>query len=172
MLSGSKCSEQAASPEQTTRRTKSRPTEKGSKQLRWECPSCSRNFKVETPRLHSVAACDRPETNEIPKLPPIPEAVWQQPLETSINQCSFNKTNIDSTSRTTIASQTSPPKGTQPQNCVVTTEHTPRNQTGNEPVPFLIAPRTALPISKVQNSMQRVPLMEIQQLYLSPLQPH
>ena len=30
-----------------------------------------------------------------------------------------------------------PPKGTQPQNYVATTEHPPVNQTGNEPVPFL-----------------------------------
>ena len=32
---------------------------------RWECPSCSPNFKLKTPRLHSGVACDRPETNEI-----------------------------------------------------------------------------------------------------------
>ena len=36
-----------------------------------------------------------------------------------------------------MASQTSPPKGTQPQNHVDTTEHSPGNQTGNEPVSFL-----------------------------------
>ena len=36
-----------------------------------------------------------------------------------------------------MASQTSPPKGTQPQSHVVATEHSPGSQTGNEPVPFL-----------------------------------
>ena len=36
-----------------------------------------------------------------------------------------------------MANQTSPPKGTQPQNYVVTTEHTPGNQTGSEQIPFL-----------------------------------
>ena len=38
--------------------------------------------------------------------------------------------------KTTVASQTLPPKGTQPQNYVVTTEQPSGNQTGNEPVPF------------------------------------
>ena len=41
------------------------------------------------------------------------------------------------TSKTTVASQTSPPRGTQPQNYVVATEHPTGNQTGKEPVPFL-----------------------------------
>ena len=78
------------------------------------------------------------------KLPPIPEVVWQQPSETSTNQCNLKNTNNDSTiyytretSKTTVASQLSPLKGTQPQNYVVSTERRPRNQTGNEPVPFL-----------------------------------
>ena len=44
---------------------------------------------------------------------------------------------LQETSKTTVANQTSPPKGTQPQNYVVTTEHPPGNQTGNEPVPVL-----------------------------------
>ena len=95
------------------------------------------------PRLYSRAACDRPEIIEIPKLPPIPKVVWQQPSESSKNQCNLKNTNNDSTknytqetSKTTVASQTSPPKGTQPQNYVNTTEHPPGNQTRNEPVPF------------------------------------
>ena len=33
------------------------------------------NFTLETPRLHSGAACDRQETTETPKTPPIPEVV-------------------------------------------------------------------------------------------------
>ena len=48
-------------------------TKSKKKMLRWECPSSSPNFKLKTPRLHSGAACDRPETNEIPKLPRIPK---------------------------------------------------------------------------------------------------
>ena len=41
-------------------------------------PSCSPNFKLAMPRLHSGTASDRPETNEISILSPIPEVVWQQ----------------------------------------------------------------------------------------------
>ena len=88
------------------------------------------------PRLHSGAACDRPETNEISKLPPIPEVVWQQPTENVTNQNNLNNTTNDSTLKRNVASQTSPPKGTQPQNHVDTTEHLPGNQTGNELVSF------------------------------------
>ena len=142
MLVWSKRNEQTASPEQTTGRTKSCPTEICSKQLRWECSSRSPNFKLETPRLQSGAECDRPEINEIPKLPPITEVVRQQPTETITNQNNLNSTNIDSIihytqEKTTVASQTSPPRGTQPQNYVVTREQPSGNQTGNEPVPFL-----------------------------------
>ena len=38
---------------------------------------------------------------------------------------------------TTVASQILPPNGIQPPNHVIGTEQPPRNQTGNEPVPFL-----------------------------------
>ena len=38
---------------------------------------------------------------------------------------------------TNVARQTSPPKRTQPQNYVITTEQPPGNQARNEPVPFL-----------------------------------
>ena len=90
------------------------------------------------PRLHSGAACDRPETKEISKLPPIPEVVWQfLPTENVTNQNNLNNSTNDSALKTNVASQTSPPKGTQPQNHVDTTEHPPGNQTGNELVPFL-----------------------------------
>ena len=71
---------------------KQRPTGKSLKQLRWECSSCSPNFKLETPRLHSGAACNRPQTIEITKLPPIPEVVWQQPAETSTTKCNSKDT--------------------------------------------------------------------------------
>ena len=88
------------------------------------------------PRLHSGAARDRPET-KTSKLPPIPEVVWQQPTENVTNQDNLKKTTNDSTSKTNVASQTSPPKGTQPQNHVDTRERPSGNQTGSEPVLFL-----------------------------------
>ena len=74
------------------------------------------------PRVHSGPACDRPETNEISKVPPIPEVVWQQPTENDTNQDNLNNITNESTLKTNVASQTSPPKGTQPQNHVDATE--------------------------------------------------
>ena len=154
MLIWTKCSEQTGSPKQTTGRTKPAPIEKCSKQLRWKCPSCSPNFKVKTPRLHSGAACGRPETIEIPKFPPISEVVWQQPSQTSTNQCNLNNTNDNSTSKTTVASQTSPTRRNQPQNYVVATEQPPGNQTGKEPVPFFNCSKNCP--TDIQNSEQHV----------------
>ena len=80
------------------------------KQLRWECPSCSPNIKLKTPCLYSRAACDTPETNEISNLPPIPEVVWQQPTEIVTDQDKINNTNNDSTLQTNVVNQTSRPK--------------------------------------------------------------
>ena len=57
------------------------------------------------PRLNSGTACDRQEINETAKLPPIPEAGWQQHSETSIKQHRLNITNIDSTSQNTQETQ-------------------------------------------------------------------
>ena len=103
------------------------------------------------PRLHSGNASDRPELTEKSKLPPIPEVVWQQPTENDTKQDNLNNISKDSTLKTKVASQRSPPKGNQPQSYVDTTERPPGNQTGNEVVPFLTAPRI-LPIPKMQNS--------------------
>ena len=89
------------------------------------------------PRFYSGAACDIPETDEIPTLPPIPEFVCQQPTETFTGQADINNTNNDSTSKTTVASQMSTPKRIPPQNYMVATEYPPGNQTGKEPVSFL-----------------------------------
>ena len=89
------------------------------------------------PRLHSEAAWDRPEIHEKPKLPPIPEVVWQQHTENDTKQDNLNNKNKNSTLKAQVASQTSPPKGTQSQNYVDTTEHPPGNQIVNEPVPSL-----------------------------------
>ena len=106
------------------------------------------------PRLHSGAACDRPEKNEKSKLPPIPEVVWQQPTENDINQFNLNNNNKDSTLKTNVASQTSPPKGTQPQNYVETTEQPPGNQTGHELVPFFDCSKNST--TNTQNTEQHV----------------
>ena len=172
MLPWTKCSKQTASPEQKTGRTKPSPSEKCAKQLTWECPSCSPKFKLTAPRLHFGTASDRPETNEISELPPIPEVVWQQPTETITNQDNLKIKNNDSTLKTNVASQTSPPKWTQPQSHVVTTEQSSGNQTGNESVSFLNCSKSSS--TDIQNTEQPVAfsLTEIQQLHLSPLQPH
>ena len=159
--------------------TGSGPTRKCSEHLRWERSSCGANFKLRKPRLHSGAACDTPGTTEIPKVPPIPEIVWQQPSETSTNQSNLNIINNDltiqytqETSKRTVASQTSPPKGTQLQNYVDATEHPPGNQTGNEPVPFLICSKNCP--TDTQNSEKHITvhLLEVQQFHPSPPQPH
>ena len=106
------------------------------------------------PRLHSGAACDRPETNEISKHPSFPEVVWQQPTENVTNLNNLNNTTNDSTLQTNVASQLSPAKGTQPQNHVDTTEHPPGNQTGNELVLFLDCSKNSSTIT--QNTEQHV----------------
>ena len=106
------------------------------------------------PCLHFGPACDRPETNEKSKLSQIPEVVWQQPTENDTNQDNLYKITSDTTLKTNVASQTSPPKGTQPQNHVDTTEQSSGNQTGNEPVPFLDCPKISS--TNTQNTEQHV----------------
>ena len=105
-------------------------------------------------RLHSGAACDRPETNEISKLPPIPEVVWQQPTETGTNQDNLNNTTNDLTLNANLASRTSSPKGTEPQIHVVATEQSSGNQTGNEAVSFLHCSKNSS--TNIQNTEQHV----------------
>ena len=61
--------------------------------------------------------------------------------------------NKDSTLTTNLASQTSPPKGNQPQNYVEATEQPPGNQTGNESVPLLDCSKNT---SNTQNEKQHV----------------
>ena len=105
------------------------------------------------PRLHSGPTWDSLETNEKTKLPPIPEVVWQQPTENDTNQDNLNNTHNDSTLKTNVASQTSPPMGTQLQKHVDATEHPPGNQTGNELVPFLDCSKNS---TNTQNAEQHV----------------
>ena len=105
------------------------------------------------PRLHSGAARYRPETNEKSKLPPIPEVVWQQHTENDTKEGNLNNMTNDSTPKTNVASQMSPPKGTQPQKYVHATEHPPGTQTGNEIVPFLDCSKNS---TNTQNADQHV----------------
>ena len=56
--------------------------------------------------------------------------------------------------KTTVANQTAPHMGTQPTNHVVSTEHPPGNQTGNEPVPFLNCSKNCP--TDIQNAEQHV----------------
>ena len=65
----------------------------------------------------------------------------------------INNTTNDSTLKTNVASQTSPPKGTQPQNHVDTTEQS-SGKTGNEPVPFIDCPINSS--TNTQNTEQHV----------------
>ena len=105
------------------------------------------------PRLHSGTASDRPELTKKSKLPPILEVFWQQPTENDTKQDNLNNSNKDSTLKTNVASQTSPPKGNQPQSYVDTTERLPGNQTGNEVVPFLDCSKNS---TNTQNAEQHV----------------
>ena len=96
------------------------------------------------PRLHSVAAIDRPETTQL-KLPPIPEVVWQQPQETHVpniyqtynNETHKNTHMPESKQRSDVESQTLPIKGTSPQVSVFSTEPLLGNQTRSPLVPSL-----------------------------------
>ena len=118
------------------------------------------------PRLHSGTASDRPEITKKSKLPPIPEVVWQQPTENDTKQDNINNINTDSTLKTNVASQTSPPKGNQPQSYVDTTERPPGNQTGNEVVPFLDCSTNS---TNTQNAGQHVVTTPSRDITTSPL---
>ena len=145
-----------------TGRTKPNPTEKCSKQLRWEFSSCSPKFKLQTPRLHTGAAFERPETNEKSKNPPIPKVVLQQPTETITDQVNLSDTNNDSIlyytqGKMTVASRTLPAKGIPPLNYVVTTEHPPGHKTGNEPVPFINCYKNCTSIQESEQHVMTTP---------------
>ena len=73
-------------------------------------------------------------------------------METITDQDNLNNTQNDSTLKTNVASQTSPPKRTQPQNHVIATEQPPGNQTGNEPVLFLDCSKNSS--TDIQNTEQ------------------
>ena len=95
-------------------------------------------------RLHSGAAIDRPETTHL-KLPPFPDVVWQQPLETNVPNISQNLTNEtyknthtpESKQRRDVESQTLPIMETSSQVSVSSTEPLLGNQTRSALVPSL-----------------------------------
>ena len=118
------------------------------------------------PRLHSGPACDRPELNAKSKLPPIPEVVWQQPMENDTKQDKLNNINKDSTLKTNVASQIAPPKENKPQSHVDTTEQPPGNQTGNEPVQFPDYPKNS---TNTQNAQQHAETTPSRDITTSPL---
>ena len=118
------------------------------------------------PPLQSGVAGDRPETNKISKLPPILEVVWQQPTENDTKQDDLNIINKDPTFKTNVASQTSPPKGTKPQNYVDATEQPPGNQTGNELVLFLDCSKNS---TNTQNAEQHAVTTRSRDTTTSPL---
>ena len=75
-------------------------------------------------------------------------------METITNQDNLKYTNNDLTLKTNVASQTSPPKETPPQNHVVAMEHPPGNQTVNAPVSFLNCSKYSS--TDIQNTEQHV----------------
>ena len=106
-------------------------------------------------------------TNEITKLPPIPEVVWQQPTEIITKQDDLNNNTNDSTLKTNVASQTSPPKGIQQQSHVVTTDQSSGNQTGNEPVSLLSCSKDSSTDS--QNAEQHITTTPSKEMTTPPL---
>ena len=98
-------SKQAAYPGQETNWTGPSPTKRHPKQYNRECPGCSPTFKLEMPRLHYEAAIDKSETTKT-ILPPIPEVVWQQPPETSVETSKLVIIDNDPNNETTQNAQT------------------------------------------------------------------
>ena len=107
------------------------------------------------PRLHSGASIDRPETTQL-KLPPIPEVVWEQSLETHVpniyqtcnNETHKNTHMPESKQSSEVESQTSPIKETSPQISVSNTEPLLGNQTRSPLVLSLIDSKK--PSSEIQ----------------------
>ena len=93
--------------------------------------------------------------------------VWQQPTEIITKQDDINNTNNNSTLKPDVASQTSPPKGIQQQNHVVTTEQSSGNQTGNEPVSFLSCSKDSSTDS--QNAEQHITITPNKEMIAPPL---
>ena len=93
------------------------------------------------PRLHSGAAIDRPAVTHL-KLPPISEAVWQQPQETHLtnihnvltNETHKNAYIAESKQRNDVEAQTFPIKETSSQVSGSDTESLLGNQSRSTPI--------------------------------------
>ena len=118
-------------------------------------PRCSPNFNLTSALRHSGNAVDSPETVKTTKLPTIPEVIWQQPLETSVNHNKFdiiiNHAAIETSQRNQrlknmqliyVASQTFQPEGHQPQIFGPVTLQFRRNRFRNRLVPFPNGPNS------------------------------
>ena len=88
-------------------------------------------------------------------------------METIAKQDDINIITNDSTLKTNVASQTSPPKGIQPQNNVDTMEQSSGNQTGNEPVSFLSCSKDSSTDS--QNAEQHITTTPDKEMTTPPL---
>ena len=108
VLLRSQCSQQTISPAQKTGKTKSGPRKSQSKWLERNNSGCSPKFELKMPRLHSLAAIDRPETT---KFPPIQKVVWQEPQETHLNDIHIKSTN-NIQRKNDVETQTEPIKET------------------------------------------------------------
>ena len=75
-------------------------------------------------------------------------------MEINTKQDDVNNITNDSTLKTSVASQTSPHKGNQPEKYVDATEQSSENQTGNEPVTSLSYSKDSSTIT--QNAEQHV----------------
>ena len=106
------------------------------------------------PRLHSVAATDRPEATHL-TLPPIPEVVWQQPQETCLKHFHNDLTNETHKHTHTpklkidVEAHTSPIKETSSQVSGSDTESSLDNQTRG------ISVQCPNDSNKQQNEIQR-----------------
>ena len=107
-------------------------------------PTLKRILHVFNPELHVT------DWTPLEKLSLIPEAVWQQPVQTSPEDHKLNnkyndfviKTNqttqeLENKHEAEVVSRTSPPKGSQHRHSVTDMEQFLESQTENKPVPFL-----------------------------------
>ena len=85
MLLWSQCSKQATSLGEQTGSTERTSATARTEQYNQECHCCGPCFELNLPRFHSETACERLETTKLITLSYIPEVVWQQPPEISMD---------------------------------------------------------------------------------------
>ena len=106
MLLWSQCSKQATSLEEQTGSIERTSATGGTQQYNQECHGCGPSFKLNLPSLHSGTRFDRVETTNLIPLSLIPEVVWQQPPEISMDNFILNNTNDIATAATTQTAHT------------------------------------------------------------------